>query len=52
MIYYKGVTVSFVRSRYRVNENEGLVQPVLYLSYQSTFDVEVRVRTVSRTAKS
>ena len=48
--YCTAATVSFSQSTYRVNENEGLVQPVLVLSNPSSINVTVRVTDEGGTA--
>ena len=44
------ITVSFSQSTYSVNEDDGLVQPVLVLSNPSSTNITVQVRDTSNTA--
>jgi len=46
------LTVSFSQSTYRINERDGLVQPVLVLSNSSSITIAVEVRDKSITATS
>ena len=43
--------MSFSQPTYTVTENDRLVQPVLLLSNPSSFDVRVRIRDTSQSAK-
>ena len=47
-----GVTVSFHQSTYTVNESDGMIQPVLVLGNPSSFDVDIRVKDVEKSAES
>ena len=44
------VTVSFSQSTYSVNEDDGVVQPVLVLSNPTSTDITVQVRSNDNTA--
>ena len=44
------ITVSFSQSAYSVNEDDGVVQPVLVLSNPSSTDITVQVRSNDNTA--
>ena len=44
------ITVSFIQATYTINENNGLVQPVLSLSIPSSTVINVSVNDVSNTA--
>ena len=51
VLLYTDVTISFNQPFYNINENDGILQPVLVLSNPSSFDATVRVRDVRKTAK-
>ena len=50
MNLYVEVIVNFDQSAYRVNQHDGLVQPVLILSIPSSIDVTVKVFSIDVTA--
>ena len=45
-----GSTVIFAQSTYNAAEDDGLVQPVLVLSYPSSTDITVQVNTSANSA--
>jgi len=51
VLLYTDVTISFNQPLYNINENDGILQPVLVLSNPSSFDATVRVRDAKKTAK-
>ena len=46
-VYIPVVIINFSQSTYSVNENDGLVQPVLILSNPSVFDITLQIRDIS-----
>ena len=44
------LNVSFNQPTYSVNENDGVLQPVLVLSESSSTDITVQVRSTDKTA--
>ena len=47
---FLAILVNFSQSIYGVNENDGLVQPMLVLSNPSSIDITIRVDTIDREA--
>jgi len=52
LLFFVAPTVSFSQSTYRVDENDGPVQPVLVLSNPSSTDTTVLVTDTADTAIS